>query len=241
LERIVPFFLFLLLQAALALACLCGIVGLRLRRRGPARFWIGPAVVALVLLPASAAAGITALQFRRVLEGTSLVGSGGIAALATGSAECLLPLCVGLLSVAPLAAAGLVLTAAGTSQLRDESTGGRALWAMLTPLLVLATFGVIAWLVATIASVNAGLHDPGAIQLRWYTAVLGVVGLGVFLLVLAVASLQHAPRGAAPLVVKLVPLSALVLTGLGALAGIVAVSHHIDQIAGIARRSAPTP
>ncbi len=235
------FFGFLALQALLALACFSAMLGLRLARRGAARFWIGPPILALALLPTVAAAGIAARQFRSVLAGTALTGSGGVAALAAGSAESLLPLAVGLLTTAALAGAGTLLTAAGSSKLQEvDAQGGRAL-AMLTPLATLATFAAAAWLVTTIEVVNADPHDAAAIRSRCYAAAWGVGTVAVLVLGLGVVGVRRAPRGAAPLAVKLVPLSALVLAGIAAMAGVAGIHAAVNRLAQIAIAATPTP
>ena len=103
--------------AALALACFAGVIALRLLRRGRARHWIGPSTAAVALMPAVAGTGIACLQFREAMAGLVLAapasssGSGGVAALAAGSAESLVPLLAGLGCTALLAFLGLACVA----------------------------------------------------------------------------------------------------------------------------------
>src|SRR5688500_16834435 len=95
-------------------------VGVRFLRRGAARFWIGPAVVALVLLPGVVSVALSALLFRDVLTGIAIVGSSP-AALAAGSVESALPVWAGFACVALLSALGLLLVAAGSARGDDQA------------------------------------------------------------------------------------------------------------------------
>src|SRR5512134_2912028 len=154
--------------AVLAVAFLdfLAMVGLRFLRPGSARFWAAPGALALVLLPAVLAAGVTALSFRETLGGMALVGSGGVAALAAGSAEALIPLLVALAAVAALAFVGLLLTTIGSSRVTEGDSGGGLALPAVALVAVPLSGGLVALLVHTVAAVNAGLRDGPALLLR---------------------------------------------------------------------------
>ena len=200
------FLLVLLVQAAVAFACFAAIVGLRFARRGAARFWIGPALVASCLLPGVVAAGLTTLAFRDVLGSTALVGSAGASALAGGAMEALSPLLVGLLSVVGLSLLALPVLAAGTSRVDEAAPSGGATWApLLAPLLIGLGFGPV-W--GALRLVNHGgfgvLAADRMVRWLWLVAA-GTVASALVLLVFAAASVLRAPRGRAPLSAKLLP------------------------------------
>src|SRR5689334_1173437 len=111
------FLVFFLVELAVAFLCLAVMVGLRIARRGATRFWMGPAMVALALLPGAVAVGLAAFAFRSVLAGMTLTGAGGVAAVAAGSAEAMIPLLVGLACVAGLTLLALLLVAVGSSRI----------------------------------------------------------------------------------------------------------------------------
>ncbi|MBI3932496.1 MAG: hypothetical protein HY317_03715 [Acidobacteria bacterium] len=209
-----------LVQLGLLCACFLGIVGLRLLRRGAARFWMAPGVTALVLAPVALASGMTVALFRQTLGGMALTGSGGIAALAAGSAEALIPLLFGLGSVAALAFVGLLVTAIGSSRGEDAgSRGGMALQGASLAAVALSA-GLVVLSSGMVYAVNAGLRDPEAILTRWRVSLVGSVGLALLLLALVLAATLGAPRGVSRPGARLVSLSALSLSGIGALAGL---------------------
>lgn len=209
-------------------------MALRFQRRGSARFWAAPAIVALALLPPVVAAGVTAVAFRTTLGAVALTGSGGIAALAAGSAESLVLLLVGLASAALLAFAGVLITSIGSSRVRDgESRGNMAL-----PLTSLGAVGFSAWLVVLVArfvdAVNADLRDPEVILTRWRLAIAGSIGLALLLLVLAIVTAVRAPRGASKLGANLISLSTLAVVGVGALVGLWLVYTQVQCFTAVA-------
>jgi TonB family protein len=209
-------------------------VGLRFARRGAARFWMGPAITALALLPAAVGTALAASAFARVLEGMALTGSGGVAALAAGSAESFLPLLASLASMAVLSLGGVLLVAAGTSRVRDGAPGGRSAGAWLSLPAVFAVLGIVALLVRLVSDVNAGVSagppDPGGLLLRWQLAFHGSVGLSLLLVVLALTAVLGAPRGRAPVAVKVVPLLSLATAAFGAMVGLALVFGGIDGL-----------
>jgi protein TonB len=218
----------------LGFACFCGMVGLRFARRGAARFWMGPAVTALALLPAAVGTAFAASALGQVLEGAALTGSGGVAALAAGSAESFLPLLTGLASMAGLSLVGVLLVALGTSRGGEGTPGGTSalLWLSLPAIVVLA--GVAALLVSIVGDVNAGVGagplDPSGLLLRWRLAFFGSAGLSLLLVGLAVAAVRSAPRGNAPVAVKLVPALCLSAALVGGIVGCALVYGRIDGL-----------
>jgi len=204
---------------AVAFLAFLAIVGLRLRRRGSARFWAAPGALALALLPAVLGAGVTALVFRETLGGIALVGSSGPAALAAGSAEALIPLLVGLVTVAALAFVGLLLTGIGSSRVRPGGSGG-GLALLVAALLALSlSAGLVVLSVRMVTAFDPGLRDGPALLLRLNLSIVGSAVLAMLLFGLALFTALRAPRGASPLGVKLSALAAFPLCGLLALAG----------------------
>ena len=222
-----------------AFVCFCAALGLRLARRGAARFWTGPAVTALALLPGVAGVAMSAMGFREVLEGMALTGPGGVAAVAGGSAESLLPMLAGLACVAGLAVCGLLLVAAGTSRVREGAVGGGAASALLSPLQVALALGLVALLVGTIQGVNAGPPDPGGVLLRWRLCFFGSAGLAALLVGQVFVSALRAPRCAAPTAIKLASIASLAAAGVGAVVGSGVVYGRVESLARIALTGAP--
>ncbi|MET0556243.1 MAG: hypothetical protein ABW221_24595, partial [Vicinamibacteria bacterium] len=139
------------LVPAVALFSVAAIVGARFLRRGAARFWIGPAVVALVLLPGVVSVALSALLFRDVLRGIAIVGPNS-AAVAAGSVEAALPVAVGFTCVALLGALGLLLVAAGSARADDQAaSGGGTVALLVAPVGVLAAFAPLAALLVMVA------------------------------------------------------------------------------------------
>jgi TonB family protein len=201
----------LALLAAAPLALLA-MLGLRLMRRGGARFWAAPGAVALVLLPVVLGAGLAALGMRETLESTVLVGAGGVAALGAGAAEALLPLLAGLVIATVLALAGLLLTSLGSSRDEVGPAGGFGLPAAAL-VAVLLSGGLVVRLVRLVKAVNglSGVDDSVQMQLNLDLVGSGTVLLLLFALLLATA--LGAPRSAAPLGVKLASLLGFCLCG----------------------------
>jgi TonB family protein len=228
-----------LLVPVVALFSVAAIVAVRFLRRGAARFWIGPAVVALALLPGVVSVVLSALLFRDVLGGIAIVGSGA-AALAAGSVESLLPVWAGLACVALLSALGLLLVAAGSARGDDQpASGGGIVGLLAAPIGVLAAFVPLAALCVLVARVNGGGLEPAAILLWWRLAVFGAAVVAVGLLASAVASALAAPRGRAPLLAKAVPVLSLLLAGLGTIVTAAVLSAGVGRLSERAWNGAP--
>lgn len=229
----------------LGLVCFGAAGGLRLVRRGAARFWIGPALTALALLPGVVSLAAAASAWRRVLEETSLTGSGGVAAVASGSAHAMLPLVVGFACTAALASWGLLLLAAGSSRVEAGATPGSALSSLASLLSVGLALGLLALHVTTIRDVNAGWRDPGALLLRWQVTRYGSLGLAALLVGHVLVTTRRAPRGAASTAIKLTSLACLVATVVGAIFGLAAVYRRVDALtqsamSGTSQQGSPT-
>jgi TonB family protein len=214
---------------AAAPVALLAMLGLRLMRRGGARFWAAPGAVALVLLPVVLGAGLAALGFRETLESTVLVGAGGVAALGAGSAEALLPLLAGLVIATVLAFAGLLLTSLGSSRDEGGPAGGFGLPAAAL-VAVLLSGGLVVRLVRLVKAVKglSGVDDSVQMQLN-----LDLVGSGTVLLLLfalLLATVLGAPRSAAPLGVKLASLLGLCLCGALAPLGVWVIYDEVQVL-----------
>jgi protein TonB len=223
------------------------IIGLRFVRRGTARFWTAPGAVALVLLPIALAAGITTLAFRQALDGMVLTGSGGVAALAAGSAEALVPLLVALTAAAPLAFVALLLTSFGSSRFAQADTGGGMVLPVAAFVAALMSAGLVALVVGMVAGVNGGVRPDGrALLLRINMTLAGAVLLALLLVVLAAATAMRAPRAASPLGIKLAAVSMLALCGILALVGAWLVNSRLQSylataLTGLPEGSSPEP
>ena len=229
----------------LGFVCFGVAAGLRLARRGAARFWIGPALTALALLPGVVSLAAAATAWRRVLEERSLTGSGGVAAVAGGSAESMLPLVVGFGCTAALASWGLLLVAAGSSRVEEGFTPGSALGSLASMLFVGSALGLLALHVTTIHDVNAGWRDPGALLLRWQVTRYGSLGLAALLVGHVLVTALGAPRGAASTTIKLTSLACLVATLVGAIVGLAVVYRQVDALtqsaaSGTSQQGSPT-
>jgi TonB family protein len=212
-----PRFLFVLfVQAVVAFACFAAIVGLRFVRRGAARFWMGPALVALCVLPGVVGAVMAAFAFRDVLAAMALVGSGGVSAVAAGSIESLLPLAIGLVCVGALSLFAVLVVAAGTSRVTDETEPGGPAWsALAAPLVVVSGFAPVLGLLALVHHVNFGSVEPARVMLVWRLVVFGALALALLFVGFVVATVVRAPRGRAPILAKLVPPASLLLAAFG--------------------------
>ena len=229
------FLVFLLVLVALTFVCMAVMVALRFARRGASRFWLGPALIALALLPGAVSVGLAAIALRSVLRGMALTGSGGTAALAAGSAESMTPLLVGLICVAGLTVLGLVLVAAGTSRVEQGAAErGLSLGTLTAPLIVLLTFGLFALLATLISRVNLGAGDPAQVLLLWRGCAFGAAALALGLLVFAAFTAFSAPRGRAPLAVKVVAILSFLLMGAGALLTPTLLYAHMSRLTSIA-------
>lgn len=225
--------------------CFCATVGLRLARRGAARFWIGPCLTALALLPGVVSLAAAASAWRQVLEERSLTGSGGVAAVAAGSAESMLPLLVGFGCTAALASWGLFLVGAGTSRVEPGTTGGGAFGSLASLLFVGLALGILTLHVTTIRDVNAGWRDPGAVLLRWRVTFFGSLGFAALLVGQVLMTARRAPRGVASTLIKLMTFASLISTVVGAVVGLRVVYARVDALtqsatSGTSQQGSPT-
>jgi TonB family protein len=224
-----PFLVKIAVFAVLAatLACFLGVVGLRFVRRGPARFWTVPASAALVLFPVVLGAGLTAMLFRQTLGTLALTGSGGRAALAGSSAEAILPLAFGLPAAALLALVALIAVAITRANTEGaETDGGAGLHAAALVAAALVA-GLVVLVLGMVAAVNIGPGVTDSALMRLRMSLPGAVLLAAVLCVLGLGTVLRAPRTSAPAIVKLLSVSVLALSGLGALAGVWSVQGRM--------------
>ena len=230
------------LVPAVALFSFAAMVGARFLRRGAARFWMGPAIVALVLLPGVVSVALSALLFQDVLRGIAIVGRPNPAALAAGSVESALPVAAGFVCVALLSALGLLLVAAGSARADDPAASARGVVGLVVaPVGVLAAFAPLAALLVLVARVNGGGLEPAAILLWWRLAVFGAAVVAVGLLAFAAASAFAAPRGRAPLLAKAVSVLSLLLAGLGTVVAAAVLSAGVGRLSDRAAGGLPPP
>jgi TonB family protein len=201
---------------AIGLLAFVGLVGLRFQRRGAARFWASPAALALCLLPVALGIAACGLLLRAALAGMALTGVGGVAAIAAGSAEALLPVIVGLGVSAALAACAFVAITVGSSKSTAASSGGGAGWAFSAlSVIFLVGLGGLLWLVlSTVALLNRAQPDPTVAATRMTLLLIGPLALLVVSCVAAVAAAVFAPRGPSGIGTKLVSLASLALCGM---------------------------
>jgi TonB family protein len=226
---------------AVGLVAFAGLLGLRLQRRGASRFWASPAALALCLLPLAVGTAFAGLGFRQVLDGMALVGSGGVAAIAAGSAEALLAVLVGLGTVLILTACAFLMTAVGSSRSSVPPSGGLAGWGLLS--IALAALALLTGIVALVLWMAAGLNglslDPRTLPPRLSLVLVGAFALVVVTLVLALAGAVVAPRGPADLGMKLASLATFALCGLMAAAGLWATWTRSEELLATALTGAP--
>jgi TonB family protein len=213
-------------QLGIPLVGLLAIVVLRFLRRGAARFALTPAMGAIVLLPIAAACGITSLALREALRGFALSGSGGVAAISAGLAECMLALMIGFASTLVLGPVAWMAVAAGSSRLREEASGT----GISTPASLLTSGGltgglfVFLWrLVTEISSFNA---SP-SLSSRLNFALAGSVAVCALLAMIVLGS-AWAPRGRSSIIVSLLSLGMLALLIVGGTAGLWVVHRRMD-------------
>jgi TonB family protein len=234
------FLLVLFVQAVVAFFCFAAIVGLRFVRRGAARFWIGPALVALCLLPGVVGAALTALAFRAVAGATAIAGSGSASALAAGAAESFSPLMVGLLSVVGLSLLALPVVAAGTSRVDEAAPSGGTTWApLLAPLLIVVGFAPVGGALKLVNFGGFGLLETDRLVRWWWLVSAGTVAAALALLAFAAASAFRAPRGRAPLVAKLLPPLSLAVIALFAAGGSVFTLSSMGRLSAKALKEQP--
>jgi protein TonB len=200
---------------ALGLMAFVGLVGLRFLRRGTARFWASPSAIALCLLPLALGIAVAGLLLRAALAGLALTGSGGVAAIAAGSAEALFPVVLGLGVTAALAACALLATAVGSAQSSAPSSGRIAGWAFSAlSILLLVSLGGLLWLLlSTVTLLNGPQADPSTVASRSRLLLVGPVALLAVSCVAAVAATVFAPRGPSSIGTKLVSLASIALCG----------------------------
>lgn len=213
------------LVEALVLFCVAflafvAVVGLRLTRRGRSRFWAGPGVVALILLPAALGAGFTAFEFRAFLSTFAAVSSPGPAARAGAAADALVPLLAGLLAAALLAFVGLLVIAVGSSseKVGDSETGAGGQAVALVALSLVT--GLALLIVRTIAEAAGAEQYLPESSLKVSLSLLGSAVLATFLAMVVLFNALRAPRGSAPGFVKMMSVSAISLCGLSTLGGL---------------------
>ncbi len=235
-----------LAPVGIAFLVFLALVGLRLFRRGSARFWTAPAAMGLVLLPAVLGAGLAALLFRQTASALALVDFRGVGALAAGLAEALIPLLVGLVCVAALAFAGLLLVGVGSSRGTEAESSGDLTWPSAALLAVVLSTGLVAFLIRLMEAVSAGWRDAPGLLLQLNGSLLGSAALATILFALAVVSAVRAPRGPSATEVKVAALSGLSLCGLLALGGAWAVYGDLQcytstALTGVPCDAAPGP
>lgn len=210
--------------AVLAVGALAffGLVGLRFRSRGASRFWAAPAALALCLLPLAVAAAFAGLLLRQVLGGMALAGSGGVAAIAAGSAEALLPMLVGLGVAVALTACAFLMTAVGSSRSSVPASSELAGWVLLAVSVASLVFlGAVVWLIlSTVALLNGSSADPSTLPTRLGLMLAGGFALVAVTLASALAGPFLAPRGPSGIAMKLGSLASFALCGLLCVAGL---------------------
>jgi protein TonB len=212
----------ILAVVALGLLAFLGLVGLRFLRRGAARFWAAPAALALCLLPVALGALVAGLLLRSTLTGMVLTGAGGVAAIAAGSTEALVPVLLGLGVTAVLTFCAFLATAAGSSRSSAPPSSGLAGPALSAlSILLLAFLGGLLWLVlSTVGRLNATQIDPQALATRLSLLLIGPLALLAVSCVVAVAAAVLAPRGPAGIGTKLVSLASLAFCGVIGVVGL---------------------
>jgi TonB family protein len=209
-----------------------GVLALRFQRRGADRFWATPAALALCLLPAAVSAAFAALILRDTLSSTALTGSGGMAAVAGGTAEALTPLFLGLAVASMLTAATFLTTAFGSSRSSAPPAGGMTGWLLLacTLLVSILLAATIATILGPAATLNAISGPQPALGARVIVALVGASVLVGLAALLAVVAAFAAPRGPSGLEVKAASLGAIAVCGLMALAGLWATGVRSQRL-----------
>jgi TonB family protein len=195
------------LLAVCAAGALAGLVALALRfaRRGPARFWLTPAFLALALVPVAAGTGLSAAGVRRLAEDVALLGAHSPTAVRAGLAEALLPLLAGLFATFGVASLALLLLAVGrrrdldATPLESLSPAIPAVAAVLGLLALGLALGAL--LAAHALSAQAPYAAGLARGLAWTAA-----GLTLALLAASVPLALGAPRGEAPRLARVLSL-----------------------------------
>jgi TonB family protein len=207
---------------AVGLLAFAGLVGLRFQRRGAARFWASPAALALCLLPLALGVAVAGLLLRQVLTGLALTGTGGVAAIAAGCTEALLPTLLGLGATAALTACAFLATAVGSSKSSAPASSGLAGWALSAlSLFSLVSLGGLLWLfLSTVALLNGTPADTSTVPARLSLLPAGAFALVAVTFVTAVAASFLAPRGPSGIGIRLVSLASFALCGLMSVVGL---------------------
>lgn len=229
----------MLLQVALACACFVGILGLRLRCRGAARFGAAPALVALVLFPLVVASGISAWAFGAALAGVALTGAGGVAAAAAGSAEALLPLFLAAVCAVALAFVAVLVTAVGSSRAMPAAPAPGPWLPLAGGTLAVLAGGLALLVVGMVAGFNSGLRDPQAILLLRRVATAASCGLGLLLAALILTVAVRGSRAPASAFFKLQSLAALLGVSLGVAAALWGVQAQCAALQAAALTGVP--
>lgn len=227
---------------AIGLLSLVAMVMVRFLRRGSARFWAAPAQVALCLLPGAVGVALTLLSFRRTMSDTALVVGHGVAAVAAGSAEALMPLLAGTLVVALLASCGLLATGIGSARVAPNGSGRAGVgWGLQAAALaaLLLTSALAGFVVRMIAGFNQDPRGGLGLRSRLDTSVAVAAVLALSLLVIVLLTLLGAPRVASTMAVKLGSLSAMSLCGALALTGLYATYRTSDCLTSTALTGLP--
>lgn len=200
---------------AVGLLAFVGLIGLRLQRRGAARFWAAPAALALCLLPVTLGIAVSGLLLRTALAGLAVTGTGGVAAIAAGSAEALLATVLGLGVTAALTICAVLATALGSSKSSSPSSDAAAwAFALLSALAIfsLACLGALLSLVlSTMAYVNGPWAAPSMVSGRSGLLFAGSAALLAVSFVAAVAASIVTPRGPSGIGTKVVSVASLAL------------------------------
>ena len=224
---------------AAGLLAFAGILAFRFLRRGAARFWSAPGALALCLLPLAVGAAFAGLLLRQTMAGMALTGSGGVAAIAAGSAEALIPIQMGLGVAMALAACAFLTTAAGSSRSSAPASSGLPGWVLLAMSLSSLVFmGALLWLIlSTVALLSSA--DPSALPARMGLALAGGFALIAVTFASGLAAPFLAPRGPSGIGMKLASLASLALCGVLCLAGLWATWTRSQSLMATAITGAP--
>jgi protein TonB len=204
------------------LMALIGLLGLRLQRRGAARSWAAPGALALCLLPLALGLGVAGLVLRQVLAGMALTGAGGVAAIAAGSVETLVPLLLGLVASVVLTACAFLTTAVGSSRASDQAGSGLAGWVLLALSTgsVVVVGGLVWMFLSTVALANSPDVSDGTLRARLNLSLAGALALVAVTFACVLASAVLAPRGPSGVGMMLASLTSLAFCGMVLLAGL---------------------
>lgn len=202
--------------------CLAVVMSLRFRRRGAARFWMGPAFVALSVLPGQVATAVTAFAFRaRVVSATRTQPFEAVprSVLAAGAADAQVPLAVGLACVCVVALLSSLALGAGTA--RGETHGepaGTGFVTLAAPFVACAGLLPPVFVIALLEKASAGTPNDLQFVLAWLAVVAAAALVALLAIGLAVATARRAAHEPAPSRVKRLPALALLGLATGAVA-----------------------